>query len=124
MAKARGARKGRTKRKEGKKMSEIEDGKVALGIIIGEAFPRCERKGGKLYPRLRLEMCDRKAVEIVAQYWNTSVWQPEGMDCKPTPENPQGRAYATSTTGRKAKQTIEKIPNTEIYKKAKKLPCF
>jgi len=102
------------------------DGKlrnISLGISLGEAYVGCS--GGRLY--LRVSMCDKKAVEMVAKAWGSSV----GMHrykiprCKPTPENPEGHEYSTTVIGKRADLVIKgyepEVIGTELYNKWKRL---
>ncbi len=64
---------------------------IALGIILGEGYPICRDKG----VGIRVGMCDRKAVEMVARSWGTSVFMDRRKKpaCPPTPDNPAGHSF-------------------------------
>jgi len=66
-------------------------------------------------------MCDKKAVEMVAKSWGTTVYTLKTRYCRPTPENPRGYAYATDAEGPRAEAIMRgyepEIIGTEIHKK-------
>jgi len=95
---------------------------IGLGITVGEALVRKRKRVGRA-PEIviRVNMCDEKAVRMLAESWGTSVFQPKGWYCKKTPENPEGRIYSTEASGERAELIMRgyepEILGTEIHKK-------
>jgi acyl-coenzyme A synthetase/AMP-(fatty) acid ligase len=64
-------------------------------------------------PVLRVEMCDKKAVEMVSKSWGRATIRGGKHGCLPTPQNPEGRTYVTVASGSRA-QIIMKAYEPEI----------
>lgn len=104
---------------------------ISGGIAAGEVSSRCRREKGKK-PRmmLKLQMCDRAAVETVAKSWGTALLTENPHSCPPTPNNPQGKVYSTEATSTRANLIIQAykqtpLTNTQFIKKyqQKKANC-
>ena len=98
---------------------------IGLGLTIGEGSPSCVDHR----PTIEVKMCDQKAVRMLAKSWGLSVTKTGRLVCKPTPRNPEGKAYRTRADGSRAEMVMEgyepEIIGTDIHKKwlEKKREC-
>ncbi|MGQ9469306.1 MAG: hypothetical protein ACUVTD_05710 [Nitrososphaerales archaeon] len=95
---------------------------IGMGITLGEGYPIC-KEGKKL--GIRVKMCDKKAIEMVAKSWGTAMFMAKEKrpQCRPTPDNPEGHPYATEAVAPRAGMIMKEyelyIKGTDLERKWK-----
>lgn len=94
---------------------------LAAGLMIGEEGVMCLTVHGKRYPAIKVEMCDRKAVEIIRDEWHRPRIYRGMLRCAKTPTNPEGRTYDVRAMGHPADAIMEEfkplIQGTELLRR-------